>query len=153
MSGVSPEDVTKLVERAVESARRKVPDTYLLPGTDVDMGVSSLRIVDVAPLARAGLDGIERMAVPLGAVGSDGAARAMIVLSLLSAGRDEEARSAFLANEATFEQIVDAVYDDAMAARVSVAAREEAWREIMRVVAEVGQVALKLAVPILLAAL
>lgn len=142
MSGPTPEAVTALILRGVERARKHTGGAIKVGG------------VDVAPLAVVGLGGVERMAPALGRVG---AARASAVLALLSVGRVDVAEDLYFAHVATFEELRAQVRQDGRDQRGKQIAREAAeaaaWDEILRVAGEVGVEALKLAVPLLLAAL
>lgn len=143
MSGPTPEAVTALILRGVESARKRVPDDGLV-----------VHGVDVAPLAREGLDGVERMAPTLGRAG---AARASAILALLSVGRVDAAADLYFAHVATFDELIAQGYSDARELHARKEARDqaerEAWNELLRVAGEVGLAALKIALPLLLAAL
>lgn len=143
MNGPTPEEVSALILRGVESARKRIPqDGLVLSGTDV------------APLARVGLDGVERMAP---ALGKAGAARAAAVLALLSVGRTDAAADLYFAHVASFEELIAQGYVDARDSHAKmvlrVAAEQAAWDEVLRVAGDVGITALKIALPLLLAAL
>lgn len=141
IEGPDGEDVAGLILRGVASARKRAPDAL----ADVTLGGES-----VLPLAAAGLDGLERMAPALGHLAS---AQVGAILALLSVGKSDEARRIYLAHGATFDELIAQGYADADALGRATARRAAAWDEIIAIAQEIGITALRLAVPLLLAAL
>lgn len=82
-----------------------------------------------------------------------GRAAAKSVLAQLGAGKTEEARRTYLAHHATAAELIAQVYADADATGRATAATKAAWDEVEAGALEAGALALKVAMPFLLAAL
>ena len=128
--------------RGVEAARERAPSAL----ADVTLGGEP-----VLPFALVGLDGLARMAPALAHLTE---AQVGAVLALLSVGRSPEARRAFDAgNTPSFDELIAQGYEAADMLARATAARAKAWEEVLAVLQEVGITALRLAVPLLLAAI
>ena len=126
--------------RGVEAARERAPSAL----ADVTLGGEP-----VLPFALVGLDGLARMAPALAHLTD---AQVGAVLALLSVGRSPEARRAFDATH-SFGELIAQGYEAADMLARATAARAKAWEEVLAVLQEVGITALRLAVPLLLAAI
>lgn len=110
------------------------------------------RPLEVA-LVELGRDALDAVEARKSALASLGKARALAVLVQLGAGREDEARLLYLATAATFEERLAASEASTVATLAATRAREEAWDEVKQLAKEVGAIALKTLIPILLAAL
>lgn len=100
--------------------------------------------------ATQGVAAVERGARLLGRLGR---AKATGVLIHLAAGREQDARRVYLAHGATLAERLAASEASTVATLEAARAREQAWDELAQIVLEVGLLALRAALPFLLAAL
>lgn len=128
----------KGIERARDMLERQVSE--------------ATRPLEVA-MAELGRDALDAVDERKGALATLGKARALAVLVQLGAGREDEARLLYLATAATFGELLAASEASTQATLAATRAREEAWDEIKKLAKEVGAIALKALIPILLAAL
>lgn len=105
---------------------------------------------DLVELGREGLASVEARK---GALVRLGKARAFAVLAQLGAGRENEARLLYLETSATLEERLAASEASTVATLAAAREREEAWDEVLTIAREVGALALKALIPVLLAAL
>lgn len=135
----TPEWLDKGIDRARDLLERQASE--------------ATRPVEVA-LAELGRDALEAVEERKGALAHLGKARMLSVLVQLGAGREDEARLLYLASGASsFEELLAASDKSTAATAVATHAREKAWTEVRDLAKEVGAIALKALIPILLAAL
>lgn len=106
--------------------------------------------VALAELGREALAAIEERKAPLAALGR---ARALAVLAQLGAGREDEARLLYLAAGATLAERLAASEALTLATLAATRERELAWDEVRSLLQDAGQLALRVLIPVLLAAL
>lgn len=107
-------------------------------------------VIDVDSLAEDVLDAAEEEQAGLAEFGR---ARLLDAIALTGLGKKDEARRRWLAHEATFDERRRAsAAADALAVSLT-ERREAAWEAFERFAKKVGMVALRVAVPLLLAAL
>lgn len=129
------DDVSLWLLQGIEAARAQAA-----PGLD---GAN-------AALAAVGFDALADMAPDLAEVG---AAKAVAAVTLLGVGRADEAKRYYMAHVATEAELLAAIRGDALAAGGKAAAQRAAWERTEKRAIEAGLMALKIAVPLLLAAL
>lgn len=132
---LTTEDVSGWLLAGIEKARAQAA-----PNLDAN----------VRPFAAVGFDALADMAPDLALLG---AAKAVAVVTLVSVGKTEEARRYYMAHVATEDELLAAIRGDALEAGGKAAAQRAAWERTERRAIEAGLMALKIAVPLLLAAL
>ena len=121
-----------------------------LAGEDVPQAARQPVEVALAELGREALAAIEERKAPLAALGR---ARALAVLAQLGAGREDEARLLYLAAGATLAERLAASEALTLATLAATRERELAWDEVRSLLQDAGQLALRVLIPVLLAAL
>lgn len=106
--------------------------------------------LDVDDLALGMLDAAEEEQAGLAEFGR---ARLLDALALMAAGKRDEARRRWLMHEATFQERRGASFAADQRAEGEAQRREAAWEAVERFLAKAGMVALRVGLPLLLAAL
>lgn len=124
----------------------------LLDDPVIDDGRQHERTYEFAMLEAAGkaLDAIERYK---GSLVHLGRARFAAVLAQLGVGRERDARRLALATSSTFAERRAASAASVAEANAATADREQAWRDVKALARELGLMALKAAIPLLIAVL
>jgi len=145
MSLVDKVDVEGWLSRGLDSAQRELAVKKSTAGNPVEAAA-----LEAGSKALGSLAARPGFISALAAVGRSGAKD---VLGQLKVGNRDAARRAYMANSATYEELLAQVKADADKAGRATAAREAAWQEIEDGLKEAGMVALRIAIPLLLAAL
>lgn len=123
----------EVIDRVVKRARQLADDNLNGPERDI---------------AKRALDRIGEASEALGHLGSGGL---ISLLARFHLGDEEEARLAFLAGSASYEELRKASHDLGEAAMRDRLNREAYWAEVRELVKDLGQIAVKV-IPLLLMA-
>lgn len=137
----------------VERRRGELRDQVFDPAFDGAPDPERKRVeVEAQLLAHTG-DALDVLEEHQGALAHLGRARFAALVVQLGAGREDEARRLYLASGASFAERRAASATSTETTLADTAAREQAWREVLAGAREIGLLALKAAIPFLLAAL